>query len=103
MKTTSAKRITGTKGRLALKIFGNDLKTLEDKGERDHRLCMSKIPGITDVKLYRDFGQPNLNFTIDRQQAARFGINVTDIQDAVETAVGGKAVSEVLPASNATT
>jgi len=41
-------------------------------------------------------GQPNLNFTVDRRSAARFGINVTDIQDAIETAVGGKAVSEVL-------
>ena len=57
---------------------------------------MKRIPGITDVKLYRDIGQPNLNFTIDRQQAARFGINVSDIQDVIETAVGGKAVSQVL-------
>jgi len=44
----------------------------------------------------RDFGQPNLDLTIDRRQAARFGINVTDIQDAVQTAVGGNAVSQVL-------
>jgi cobalt-zinc-cadmium resistance protein CzcA len=57
---------------------------------------MQRIAGIRDVKLYRVIGQPNLNFTIDRQQAARFGINVTDIQDAMETAVGGKAVSTVL-------
>ena len=49
-----------------------------------------------DVKLLRDFGQPNLNLSIDRRQAARFGINVTDIQDAVQTAVGGNAVSQVL-------
>jgi cobalt-zinc-cadmium resistance protein CzcA len=41
-------------------------------------------------------GQPNLNFTIDRMKAARFGINVVDIQDAMETAVGGKAVSQIL-------
>jgi len=44
----------------------------------------------------RDFGQPNLNLTIDRREAARFGINVGDIQDAVQTAVGGNAVSQVL-------
>ncbi|HTB20602.1 MAG TPA: efflux RND transporter permease subunit, partial [Bryobacteraceae bacterium] len=44
----------------------------------------------------RDFGQPNLDLTIDRKQAARFGINVTDIQDAIQTAVGGNAVSQVL-------
>jgi cobalt-zinc-cadmium resistance protein CzcA len=89
--------LTGTKGQLALKVFGNDLRTIEDKGDEIADI-MQKVPGITDVKLYRDTGQPNLNFTINRQQAARFGINVTDIQDVVETTVGGKAVSEVLPA-----
>ena len=41
-------------------------------------------------------GQPNLNFVVDREQAARYGINVADVQDAIETAVGGKAVSQVL-------
>ncbi|MBZ5654369.1 MAG: CusA/CzcA family heavy metal efflux RND transporter [Acidobacteriia bacterium] len=89
--------LTGTKGQLALKVFGNDLRTLEQTGE-EIAAVMQRVPGITDVKLYRDTGQPNLNFTIDRQQAARFGSNVTDIQDVVETAVGGKAVSQVLPA-----
>jgi len=54
------------------------------------------VRGLTDLKLYRDIGQPNLNLTVDRQAAARFGINVQDVQDAVEAAVGGKAVSEVL-------
>jgi len=88
--------VTGTKGQLALKIYGYDLAMLEQKGEEVIAI-MKTIPGITDVKLYRDIGQPNLNFTIDRQQAARFGVNVVDIQDAIETAVGGKAVSQVLP------
>ena len=89
--------LTGTKGQLALKVFGNDLRTLEQTGEQITSV-MQSVRGITDVKLYRDTGQPNLNFTVNRQQAARFGINVTDIQDVVETAVGGKAVSQVLPA-----
>jgi cobalt-zinc-cadmium resistance protein CzcA len=88
--------VTGTKGQLALKVFGNDLQTLEQIGEQVIAI-MKPIPGITDVKLYRDIGQPNLNFTIDRQQAARYQVNVTDIQDVIETAVGGKAVSQVLP------
>jgi cobalt-zinc-cadmium resistance protein CzcA len=87
--------MTGTKGSLALKIFGDDLKTLEAKGE-EVTTVMSGIAGMHDVKLLRDFGQPNLDLTIDRKQAARFGINVTDIQDAVQTAVGGNAVSQVL-------
>jgi cobalt-zinc-cadmium resistance protein CzcA len=87
--------LTGTKGSLALKIFGDDLKLLEKKGE-EVTTVMSGIGGMRDVKLLRDFGQPNLDLTIDRRQAARFGINVTDIQDAVQTAVGGNAVSQVL-------
>jgi len=88
--------LTGTKGQMALKVYGNDLKTLEEKGEKIADV-MRHVQGIADVKLYRDTGQPNLDFTINRQLAARFGINVNDIQDVLETAVGGKAVSKVLP------
>ncbi len=87
--------MTGTKGALALKIFGDDLSTLETIGDKVAS-AMSTVPGMHDVKLLRDFGQPNLNLTIDREMAARFGINVADIQDAVQTAVGGNAVSQVL-------
>ena len=87
--------MTGTKGSLALKIFGNDLSVLEQKGDEVASL-MAAIPGMHDVKLLRDFGQPNLDLQIDRKMAARFGINVADVQDAVQTAVGGNAVSQVL-------
>ena len=87
--------MTGTKGSLALKIFGNDLAVLEQKGD-EVASVMAAIPGMHDVKLLRDFGQPNLDLTIDRKMAARFGINVADIQDAIQTAVGGNAVSQVL-------
>jgi cobalt-zinc-cadmium resistance protein CzcA len=88
-------QLTGTKGSMALKIFGDDLKTLEQTGEQVAKV-LEQIPGMQDVKLLRDFGQPNLDLTIDRRQAARFGINVSDIQDAVQTAIGGNAVSQVL-------
>ena len=87
--------LTGTKGSLAFKIFGDDLKILEEKGE-EVTAVMSAIPGLHDVKLLRNFGQPNLDIIIDRKQAARFGVNVADLQDAVQTAVGGNAVSQVL-------
>jgi cobalt-zinc-cadmium resistance protein CzcA len=87
--------MTGTKGALALKVFGDDLKVLEQKGE-EITAVMSEIPGMHDVKLLRDFGQPNLDLSINRRVAARFGINMADIQDAVQTAVGGNAVSQVL-------
>ena len=87
--------LTGTKGQLALKVFGSDLKLLGEQGEKVSAV-MAGIPGLRDVKLLRDFGQPNLNLSVDRRQAARFGINVADIQDAIQTAVGGNAVSQVL-------
>ena len=87
--------VSGTKGQLAAKLFGDDLKILDEKGA-EIAAAMSPIAGIKDLKLFRDIGQPNLNFTIDRMMAARLGINVTDVQDAIETAVGGKAVSQVL-------
>jgi heavy metal efflux system protein len=87
--------VSGVKGELAVKLYGEDLKTLEDKGDQIVNI-MRKVPGIEDLGLFRVLGQPNLNITVDRQQAARHGINVSDVQDAVETAIGGKAVSRVL-------
>jgi len=87
--------VSGVKGQLAVKIYGDDLKTLEAKGNQIVDL-MHKIRGVQDLGLFRVIGQPNLTFTVDRQAAARFGINVADVQDAIQTAVGGNAVSQVL-------
>jgi len=87
--------VSGVKGELAVKIYGDDLKTLEEKGNEIVNI-MSKIRGVEDLGLFRVIGQPNLTFTVDRQAAARFGINVSDVQDAIQTAVGGTAVSQVL-------
>jgi cobalt-zinc-cadmium resistance protein CzcA len=87
--------VSGVKGELSVKIFGDNLKTLEEKGN-DVVNVMSKIPGVTDLGLFRLIGQPNLTFTVDRQAAARWGINVADVQDAIQTAIGGNAVSEIL-------
>jgi cobalt-zinc-cadmium resistance protein CzcA len=87
--------VSGVKGELAVKIYGDDLKTLEEKGNEIVSI-MSKIRGVEDLGLFRVIGQPNLTFTVNRQAAARFGINVADVQDAIQTAVGGNAVSQVL-------
>ena len=87
--------VSGTKGQLAAKLFGDDLRVLDEKGQEIIN-AIQDVPGLKDLKLFRVVGQPNLNFTVDRSQAARFGINVADVQDAVEAAVGGKAVSTVL-------
>jgi heavy metal efflux system protein len=87
--------VSGVKGELAVKIYGDDLKTLEEKGDQIVSI-MSKIKGVQDLGLFRVIGQPNLDYVVDRQAAGRYGINVSDIQDAIQTAVGGNAVSQVL-------
>jgi heavy metal efflux system protein len=87
--------VSGVKGELAIKIFGTDLKELEAKGDEILRI-MQTIKGVQDLGLFRVIGQPNLNVTIDRARANRFGLNVTDVQDAIQTAVGGNAVGQVL-------
>ena len=87
--------VSGVKGELSVKLYGDDFKTLEQKGN-DIVNVMSKVKGVTDLGLFRIIGQPNLTFTVDRLAAARWGINVADIQDAIQTAVGGNVLSEVL-------
>jgi cobalt-zinc-cadmium resistance protein CzcA len=87
--------VSGVKGALAIKIYGDDLKTLEAKGD-DIVNAMRGIRGVEDLGMFRILGQPNLNFEVDREQAARFGINVSDVQDAIQTAVGGGALTQVL-------
>jgi cobalt-zinc-cadmium resistance protein CzcA len=87
--------VSGVKGALAVKIYGDDLKTLEAKGDQIVGV-MRGIQGVEDLGLFRVLGQPNLNFEVDRDQSARFGLNVSDVQDAIQTAVGGNALSQVL-------
>ena len=87
--------VSGVKGELAVKLFGTDLKVLEAKAE-EIQVVMTRIPGVADLGTFQVRGQPNVNLVVDRAAADRFGINVSDAQDAVETAVGGKAVSQIL-------
>jgi len=87
--------VSGVKGELAIKVYGDDLKTLEQKGDEIVGV-MRGIRGIQDLGLFRVIGQPNLNLDVDRQKAARYQINVADVQDAIQTAVGGNALTQVL-------
>jgi heavy metal efflux system protein len=87
--------ISGIKGQLAVKVYGNDLPLLEDKAAQIENIIRG-IHGIEDVAIFRLLGQPNLNLTVDRQQAARYQINVADVQDVIQTAVGGSALTQVL-------
>src|SRR5271157_4683823 len=87
--------VSGVKGELATKVYGDDLRTLEEKSDQIVNL-MRAVKGIEDLGVFQVLGQPNLNITVDRQQAARYQINVADVQDAIQTAVGGNALTQVL-------
>ena len=86
--------VSGVKGELAVKLYGDDLHTLEAKADQI-QAQMQNVPGIADLGIFRIIGQPNLNYTVNRDAAARWGINVADIQDAIQTAVGSNAVTQV--------
>jgi cobalt-zinc-cadmium resistance protein CzcA len=86
--------VSGVKGELAVKLYGDDLRTLEKKAEAIQSQ-MASVKGIEDLGIFRIIGQPNLNYTVNRAAAARWGINVADIQDAMQTAVGANAVTQV--------
>jgi cobalt-zinc-cadmium resistance protein CzcA len=87
--------VSGVKGQLATKIYGDDLSVLEQKADQIVNI-MRGVKGIQDLGVFRVLGQPNLNVTVDRGQAARYQINVADVQDAIQTAVGGNALTQVL-------
>ncbi|HEV8047945.1 MAG TPA: CusA/CzcA family heavy metal efflux RND transporter [Terriglobales bacterium] len=87
--------VSGVKGALATKIFGDDLRLLEEKADEIVAI-MRGIKGVEDLGVFRVLGQPNLNISVDREQAARYQINASDVQDAIQTAVGGNALTQVL-------
>jgi heavy metal efflux system protein len=87
--------VSGVKGQLATKVYGDDLKQLEELSNQVIAV-MRKIKGIEDLGVFQALGQPNENFIVDRQAAARYQINVADVQDAIQTAAGGNALTQVL-------
>ena len=87
--------VSGVKGELATKVYGSDLHTLEDIANQVDAI-MSHVRGITDLGVLQVTGQPDLDVMVDRAKAARWQINVADVQDAIQTAVGGSALTQVL-------
>jgi cobalt-zinc-cadmium resistance protein CzcA len=87
--------VSGVKGQLATKVYGDDLKVLEEKADQIVTV-MRQVKGIEDLGVFRVLGQPNLDIHVDRLQASRHQINVADVQDAVQTAIGGTAFTQVL-------
>jgi heavy metal efflux system protein len=87
--------LSGVKGANSIKIVGPDLATLE-RIARDAMAEMAKVPGITDLGAFWVLGQPNLNIKIDREKAARYGLNVSDANTVVQAALGGTVATTLL-------
>src|SRR5690349_7990633 len=79
---------TGLKSALAVKVFGPDLNTLEQKGKAIKKV-LERVRGIRDVTLVQELGQPSLTIKMDRAKIARYGLNVDDINSLIQTAIGG--------------
>jgi cobalt-zinc-cadmium resistance protein CzcA len=86
---------TGLKSALAVKVFGPDLKTLEDIAGQIKR-SIARVPGINEITIVRELGQPNLDVKIDREKVARYGLDVATINGMIEAAIGGVAATQVI-------
>jgi heavy metal efflux system protein len=94
IKDNMDEAISGVKGELGLKIYGADLNVLDRLGNEVRHVIMG-VPGMVDVAKDELLGQPQLMITIDRQRAARFGINTSDILDTVQTSIGGMSLTDL--------
>ena len=87
--------LSGVKGANSVKLFGSDLDVLEEVGQKVANILRS-VRGIENVGLFHILGQPNLEIQIDREACARYGINVSDVEAAVQVAIGGRAFSRMV-------
>ena len=86
--------VTGVRSQLAIKVFGDDLEGLKRVSEDLARIVRT-VPGAVDIRVERLSGQQTLTIDIDRQAIARYGINVADVNDLIETAFGGNEVGQL--------
>ncbi|MEO7086186.1 MAG: CusA/CzcA family heavy metal efflux RND transporter [Gemmatimonadaceae bacterium] len=95
IKDNVEEALSGVKGELVIKIFGPDLATLQRKAEEVQRV-VGQVNGVADLGVEQQFGQPQVRFEADREALGRYGVSVADVSDAIETAVGGRAVTQLL-------
>ena len=86
---------TGIRTQIGIKVFGPDLRVIEQKSD-EIKEVVRKIPGATDLYAERTTGAPYLEMTIDRPEADRYGLNVADVEDVIETAIGGKNLTTTI-------
>lgn len=87
--------LSGVKGANSIKLIGSDLQVLEEVGQRVVDVLRT-VPGIENVGLFHIVGQPNMEIEIDRRECARYGVNVADVEAAVQVAIGGQAFSQMV-------
>ncbi len=86
--------LSGVKGENSIKVFGPSLDTLEETALRI-RDTLNAVPGVQNAGVFRIQGQSNLEFPVDRQKCARWNVSPADVQGVIQTAVGGKAVTQI--------
>jgi cobalt-zinc-cadmium resistance protein CzcA len=87
--------MSGVKGENSIKLFGNDLQKLEATANEIQQ-AMKDVPGVADLAVFGELGQPNLLIQVDRERAARYGVLPNDVNGVVQAAIGGQAVTQVL-------
>src|SRR4051812_37261194 len=86
--------LSGVKGENSIKVFGPDLDRLEALATQI-RDTIARVPGVDNPGVFRVQGQSNLEIPVDRQKCARWNVSAADVQNVIQTAVGGKAVSQM--------
>jgi len=86
---------TGIRTQVGIKVFGPDLAVIEQKSE-EIKEVVRQIPGAVDLYAERTTGSPYLVMTVDRDAADRYGLNVADVEDVIETAIGGKNLTTTI-------
>jgi heavy metal efflux system protein len=90
---------SGVKGENSVKVFGNDLETLEKTAD-SIAAVLAKVPGITDLAVLRSLGQPTIRIDVDRVRAARYGLAPGDVNAVVQTAIGGQSAGDLYEGSS---
>jgi len=85
---------SGVKGENSVKVYGNDLETLEHTANQIAKI-MADVPGVTDLAVLRSLGQPTIRIDVDRTRAARYGLAPGDVNAVVQTAIGGQSPGDL--------
>jgi len=86
--------LSGVKAQLAIKLYGDDLEVLQEKSE-EIKNSIDNIPGLVDLSSEKSFGQPQVKIVVDRYACSRYGVNVSELLEIVEIAIGGEVIDQI--------